>query len=174
MPQLWKRKSPSHSLYKKLISAPPGTGANTTSSGINAMCSPSARKLYWFKCKLNGQWFDALLDCAATVCCIARRCVSSNATLCRLPVSPYSGPPILDANKRPLLAREQLLISFVAGTPALSLNITMVIVDDLPYSCIIGTSLLTMLNNWSVDNINSTLSLNSSLIHLCDNPQYDN
>ena len=171
---MWKRKSSRNSLYKKLSSAPPGTGAATTSSGINAMCSPSARKLYWFKCKLNGQWFDALLDCAATVCCIARRCVSSNAVLCRLPVSRYNGPPILDANEKPLSAREQLSISFVAGTPALCLNVTMVIVDDLPYSCIIGTSLLAMLESWGVDNINSTLSLNSSLIHLCDAPQYDN
>ena len=49
----------------------------------------------------------------------------------------------------------------------------MVVVDDLPYSCIIGTSLLAKLNNWGVDNVTSTLRLNSSIVPVYDNPQHD-
>ena len=57
---------------------------------------------------------------------IARRCVAFNSVLCNLPVAPYVDPPLLDANRKPL-------------APALSLDVSMVIVDDIPYSCIIGT-----------------------------------
>ena len=160
-------------LSKKLNMAPSGTGAGETRSEVNAVNIPTVRRVYWFKCKLNGQLFDAMLDSGATVCCVARRCVSSSAALSKLPVRPYTGRPLLDANKRPLAAREELSVSFVAGSPALSLNVTMVIVDDLPYSCIIGTTLLSKLENWGVNNRTSILSLNSSTVHLCDAPQYD-
>jgi hypothetical protein len=49
----------------------------------------------------------------------------------------------------------------------------MVVVDNLPYSCIIGTSLLAKLNNRGVDNVTSTLRLNSSIVPVYDNPQHD-
>ena len=169
----WREPLCTSLLIKKLISAPPGTGATKTGSDNDVVHSSTARKLYWFKCKLNGQLFDALLDSAATICCIARRCVSSNSVLRKLPVVPYVGPPLLDANRRPLAASGKIKLSFVAGSPALCLDVSMVIVDDLPYSCIVGTSLLSKLKNWGVDNVNSILSLNSSIVHLSDSPQVD-
>ena len=114
-----------------------------------------------------------MLDSAATQCCIARRCVSSSPILSRLPLKPYTGAPLLDANRKPLAANNLISVQFVAGTPSCSISVDMVVVDDLPYSCIIGTSLLAKLNNWGVDNVRSTLHLNSAIIPVYDVPQYD-
>ena len=130
-------------------------------------------KLYWFKCKLNHQLIDSVLDSAATQCCIAKRCVTSSPILGRLPLKPYNGQPLLDANQRPVSASHVISVQFVAGTPSCSLSIDVVVVDDLPYSCIIGTSLLAKLESWGVDNVTSTLRLNSSIVPLHDSPQHD-
>ena len=137
---------------------------------IEVVRTQAVRKLYWFKCKLNGQLFYALLDCGATLCCIARRCVTSNPVLSNMPVTAYTGRPLLDANKNPLSAKEEITLFFVAGVPALRLKVSMVIVDDLPYSCIIGTNLLSKLKNWGIDNGNSILFLNSSAVSLWSAP----
>ena len=127
----------------KLKTASVGTGAENTRSEHSV-----GPRLYWFKCGLNGQILDAVLDSAATVTCIARRCVSSSNVLSKITPSPYKGLPILDANEKPLAAREVIKVTFTAGKPQLSLDITVVIVDDLPYSCLVGTSLLSKLETW--------------------------
>ena len=117
---------------------------------------------------------DAVLDSAATRCCIARRCVSSNSVLRKLVAQPYDGLPLLDANKKPLAATHIIKVNFAAGTPLLSFSIDFVIVKDLPFSCIIGTELLSKLESWGVDNVKSTLSMNSSVIPVYDKPLHDN
>ncbi len=130
-------------------------------------------KLYWFKCKLDQQLIDSVLDSAATQCCIARRCVTSSPILGRLPLKPYNGEPLLDANQRPISASHVISVQFVAGTPCCSVSIDVVVVDHLPYSCIIGTSLLAKFKSWGVDNVTSTLRLDSSAIPVHDFPQHD-
>ena len=114
-----------------------------------------------------------MLDSAATQCCIARRCVSSSPILKRLPLKPYIGEPLLDANRRPLAANYVISVQFVAGTPSCSISVDMVVVDDLPYSCIVGTSLLAKVERWGVDNVKSTLHLDAAVIPVYDVPQHD-
>ena len=162
---MWLPESRGSRLYKKLV------GASATSAG--AAIKATVHRLYWFKCKLNGQLLDCVLDSAATQCCIARRCVSSSPTLRRLPLKPYVGQPLLDANRRPLSANHVIKVQFNMGTPLLSLHVDVVVVDHLPYSCIVGTTLLSQLDKWGVDNTTSTLHLNTSMVHVHDSPQHD-
>ena len=49
----------------------------------------------------------------------------------------------------------------------------MCVIEDLAYSCIIGTPLLAKLNSWGVDNTKSTLHLNSSTVQVHASPQHD-
>ena len=107
------------------------------------------------------------------MCCIAKRCVTSSVLLKKLPLKPYTGDPILDANQRPLPATHVISVNFTAGSPVLSLSVDFVVVDHLPYSCIIGNSLLSKLNDWGVNNVTSTLRLNSSVVNVYDAPLHD-
>ena len=130
-------------------------------------------KLYWVKCKLSGQLLDCVLDSAATQCCIAKRCVSSSPILRKLPLKPYCGEPLLDANRRPLPATHVISVEFQVGKPLLSLRVDVIVVDHLPYSCIIGTTFLSRLKSWGVNNTTSTLHLNASSIPVYDAPHHD-
>ena len=122
---------------------------------------------------MNHQLIDCVLDSAATQCCIARRCVTSSPILRQLPLKPYTGVPLLDANRRPLAANNVISVQFIAGTPGCCISVDMVVVDNLPYSCIVGTSLLAKLNNWGIDNVKSTLHLDSAIVPVYDMPQHD-
>ena len=150
---------------KKLIMASAGTAG--------ADIGVRVHKLYWFKCKLSGQLLDCVLDSAATQCCIAKRCVSSSPILRNLPLKLYCGEPLLDANRRPLTATHVISIEFQVGKPLLSLQVDVVVVDHLPYSCIVGTTFLSRLESWGVNNTSSTLHLNSSSLPVYDAPHHD-
>ena len=113
--------------------------------------------MLWFKGKLNEQLFDLLLDCGTSTCCIAKRCVTSNHVLKKIPKLPYSGPMLVDVNGNPLAAENIIQLRFSVGFPELILEIDFVIVDELPYSCIVGINLLNTLKNWGVNNNSSTL-----------------
>ena len=139
-----------------------------TNSGPNTF---PEHKLYWFKCKLNGHILDCLLDSGASVTCIAKQCVTSNPILSQLIQKPYTGPILLDANRKPLSAKYVIRANFIAGTPVLSLDIDMVIVENFPYSCIVGTNLLSKLKHWGIDNTSGTLILNSSIVLISHAPQ---
>ena len=129
-------------------------------------------KLYWFAARLNGQHFDFLLDCGATVCCIAKRCVASNRVLRNLPRSPYKGPQLCGANNQPLQADTMIKLTLEVGTPTLRMDIDFVIVEDLPYSCIAGNgTFLASLKQWGVNNEIQTLTLNFSVVNLSTGPQ---
>ena len=84
-----------------------------------------------------------------------------------------------------LLAAENIIrLRFSVGSPELFLEIDFVIVDELPYSCIVGINLpyscivginlLNTLTNWGVNNNSSTLDLNSSAVNLFSEPEYNN
>ena len=88
-------------------------------------------------------------------------------------MKPYLGQPLLDANRRPLSANHVIKVQFHVGTPSLSLYVDVVVVDHLPYSCIVGTTFLSQLDKWGVDNTTSTLHLNTSMVHVYDSPQHD-
>ena len=125
-----------------------------------------SHKLWWFNGKLNGQPFDFLLDCGASVCCIAKRCVTSNRLLKNLPVHSYNGPEFYGANSKPLKV-DNIRVRLVVGTPKFVSDIDFVIVENLPYSCIAGNSFLNGLQQWGVNNSSCTLSLNSCCSNRC-------
>ena len=54
------------------------------------------------------------------------------------------------------------LVSFSFGSPGLTLEIDFAIVDEFPYSCIVGMNLLNTLKNRSADNNSNTFYLHSS------------
>ena len=158
-------------MVKKLIRAPVNPGAVNIS---DTMPVSTSKQLYWFTCRLNGQKLDAVLDSGATVTCVARRCVTGSPQLNQLPLIPYTGKPLLDANRKPLSARHVISTKFVVGVPALSVDVNIVVVDDLPYSCLVGTNLLSKLKTWGIDNTKSILTLNSSVVHLRCSPECQN
>ena len=144
-------------------------GATTDDTSTETCNLSNIRKLYWFKSKLNGQLLDCVLDSAATITCIAKRCVTSNPTLKRLRKFPYNGS-VLGANKQPLDASYFIRAHMVVGSPAVSVDVTMLIVNNLPYSCLVGTDVLSKFDRWSVDNLQSTLMLNNSSVPIYDQP----
>ena len=141
--------------------------ANTTPTS-----NASSRKLYWFKSKVNGQFMDCVLDSAATVTCIAKRCITSNPYLAKLKRHPYP-EAVFDANKNMLNIQNFVQVTICVGSPAVSRNIKLVIVDGLPYSCLVGTDYLSTFNSWGIDNLSSTLILDTSRIQVFDRPQHN-
>ena len=83
---------------------------NFNSSNFNA-------HLVWFKGKLSNQMIDIMLDCGATVSCIAERCVIGNLVLNKVPRLPYHGPPVVGANGQLLSASSTIHVPFSVGTP---------------------------------------------------------
>ena len=145
-----------------------GAYVNTTET-----CVPQKyRKLYWFKSKISGQLMESVLDSAATVSCIARRCITSNRVLNKLSLQPCNDV-VLGANKKPLVAKHYVRVTIVVGSPSVSVDVDMIVVDNLPYSCLIGTDVLSKFRNWGIDNISSILTLNSSSVQVYDKPQHD-
>ena len=54
--------------------------------------------------------------------------------------------------------------------PAISLTVNFVVIDSLPYSCIIGVSLLSKLKQWSVDNERNLVNINDAYIPVSSEP----
>lgn len=166
-------------MSKKLVSASAGDATvpvdavedySSISGGISILSNNC--KLYWFYGKLNGQPFNFLLDCGATVCCIAKRCITSNRAFKNLKKHPYRGPRLTGASNNPLNAEFVIRLTLEVGTPILRMQVEFVVVEDLPYSCIAGNkTFLTALEQWGVNNSKQTLSLNSSTVNLSTSPQ---
>ena len=158
--------------FKKRVKAPveksEGADINVVSNDENIS------RLLWFKGKINNQLFDMLLDCGASVCCIAKRCVTSNNVLKSLPKLSYDGPGLVDVNGNSLTAEGKIRTSLTVGTSGLSLYVDFVIVDGLPYSCIAGMNLLNKLQSWGVNNNSDILTLDSSSVKLYSEPQFMN
>ena len=160
--------------FKKLVRAPVDNNFIGADKNNCSLKDDKISKLLWFKGKLNNQLFDILLDCGASTCCIAKRCVTSNHVLNKLPRFPYPGLGLVDINGNPLVAENIIRLNFCVGLPEISLDIDFVIVSELPYSCIAGTNLLNKLKSRGVDNNSSTLYLDFSAVKLFSDPQYDN
>ena len=133
---------------------------------------PAAQEthLLWLSGKLNGQNLDMMLDSGATVCCLARRCLTSSPSLKTLPLQPYEGPGLLNANGTLMTPCGVVKAPLVLGHPAVSFNIEFIIIDSLPYSCILGLSFLNKLKKWGVDNSSQTFHLNDSSINVSNDP----
>ena len=105
-----------------------------------------------------------MLDSRATVCCLAKRCLTASPCLKDLPIVPYKGSGILDANGKHLQTYGVIKAPPVLGHPSLCYTIEFIIIDSLPYSCILGLSFLRQLDTWGFDNSTQTLCLNQSTL----------
>ena len=126
--------------------------------------------LLWFTGKLNGQSIPMMLDSGATVCCLAKRCYTGSRCLQNLTLQPYLGPGLLDANGQTMKPYGTIKAPLVVGQPAVSHTVEFIIIDALPYSCIIGLSFLDKFSQWGVDNSKSILHLGESIVSVSSQP----
>ena len=94
--------------------------------------------LMWIRGDLNNQFIDMMLDSGATTSCIASRCVNASPWLKGLPRKLYHGRGLFDVNGKPLNTAFEIQTSLKIGNPQLSFDVKFVVVDNLPYSCILG------------------------------------
>ena len=60
---------------------------------------------------------------------------------------------------------------FAVGTLQISLHTKFIVVDDLPYSCIVGLNILHRFDSWGIDNKLCRLQLNNSSLPVFTEPQ---
>ena len=77
------------------------------------------------------------------------------------PQHPYHGT-VVGALQKPLDAKDSIRVNMVVGSPAVSVEIYVVVVENLPYSCLVGTDVLAKFERWGV-NIEIEFLLCSSL-----------
>ena len=95
------------------------------------------------KGKIAQQLLDMFLDCGASVACISKRCVAASPSLKQLEQSAYTGPGLVGVSGRPLKVLYTVHAPVVIiGNPAISLQVQFAVIEDLPYSCIIGLDFL--------------------------------
>ena len=140
---------------------------HTVANPIKTLLTPT---LLWLKGTLAGHELPMLLDSGATVCCIAQCCVEASPQLRSLFCKPYIGSGLLDANGEIIMPSYVITFPVVVGSPSTSLTVSFVVIKLLPYSCIIGTSLLNQLKKWSVDNAWNILQFNEAYIPVSSQP----
>ena len=132
----------------------------------------SESKLLWITSLLNGQSIFMMLDSSATICCLARRCFAGSRCLQSLTLTPYFGPGLLDANGKVMKPSGTINVPLVIGQPAVSHTVEFVIIDELPYSCIICLSFLNKFSHWGVDNSRNILHLEQSIASISSQPSF--
>ena len=123
-------------------------------------------KLLWITGTLNGQSISMMLDSGEAICCLARRCFTGSRCLQNLTLTPYFGPGLLDANGKVMKPSGTIKVPLVIRQPAVSHTVEFVIIDELPYSCIIGLSFLIKFSHWGVDNFRNILHLEQSIVSI--------
>ncbi len=142
----------------------------TPQNNESPSCMSEDPKLLWLTGTLNGQKLPMLLDSGATVCCLPKRCVTASRCLQNLTLQPYSGLGLFDANGQVMKPCGTIKVPLVVGQPAVSHTVEFVIIDALPYSCIIGLSFLNKFSRWGVDNSKQILNLEHSIVPLSSEP----
>ena len=107
------------------------------------------------KGKIAHQLLDMFLDCGATVSCISKRCVAASPSLKQLQQSVYTGPGLVRVNGGPLKVLYTVCAPVVIGNPAVFLQVQFAVIEDLPYSCIIGLDFLSQLKfgAWTINKV---------------------
>ena len=85
----------------------------------------------------------------------------------------YTGPCLVGVNGRPLKVLYTVCAPVVIGNPAISLQVQFAVIEDLPYSCIIGLDFLSQLKFWGMDNQQGYLKLNDSVTPVFSKPQFN-
>ena len=122
----------------------------TPQNNESPSCMSEDPKLLWLIGTLNGQQQPMLLDSGATVCCLAKRCFTASRCLQNLTLQPYSGLGLFDANGQVMKPCGTIKVPLVVGQPAVSQTVEFVIIDALPYSCIISLSFLNKFSRWGL------------------------
>ena len=100
-----------------------------------------------------------MLDSGATICCLAKRRFTGSRCLQNLTLTPFFGPGLLHTNGKVMKPSGTITVPLVIGQPAVSHTVEFEIIDELPYSCIIGLSFLNKFSDWGVDNSRKILHL---------------
>ena len=124
----------------------------------------------WIFACLNEQPIPVMLDTGATPSCIALRCITANAVLSKLPRKPYLGLGITAANGENLQPDFIVTVTVTMGNPTTLVNVDILVIKNLPYSCIFGQNLLQLFDTWTVCNVNRIISVNASKIPFHTDP----
>ena len=115
----------------------------------------------WITATLSGQTLPTMIDTGATPNCIALRCVVSSSYLKGLTRKQYHGKTVIDANGNQLKPKFVISVSVVLGSSPLSFECDFIVIDGLPFSCILGQSLLSKFDTWSVCNVSKNIIFNN-------------
>ena len=118
--------------------------------------------LIWSTSKLSGQDLPVMFDTGATPNCIALRCVLGSSILSKLPRKPYQGKGVIDANGNFLKPKFVISPTLVLGSPSISLQTTFIVVDTLPFSCILGQNTFSKFSKWTINNIDKCIIINDT------------
>ena len=124
----------------------------------------NTNSLIWVNVCLNGQQVPAMVDSGANPNCISLRCVQGSHYLKHLTKVEYSGKQIVDANGEPIQPSYVIKCKLLLGTPCIEIETEFVVIDTLPFSCIIGQTTLHTFSSWEVSNTNKLLTINKSHI----------
>ena len=149
------------------------TEARKEGNDVNNLSNSTPIHLMWIRGNINGQYLDMMLDSGASTSCIAQRCVTASPYLKDLPRKKYSGLGLYDVSGNSLSVSFEIETKVVIGTPPLEKVMKFIVVDNLPYSCILGMNYLGILDNWGMDNGNRCLKLDSSMCPVFSRPQCD-
>ena len=94
----------------------------------------------------------------------------SPKNLQNLPLQGHTGPDLLDANGQIMKPFGVIKATFVVGHPAVSHIVEFMIIDTLPYSCILGLSFLNKFTKWGIDNSKKLLHLDQSVVLVSSQP----
>ena len=87
-----------------------------------------------------------------------------------LPLQRYHGPGLLNANGTLITPCGVITSNLIIGHPTVCYVVDFLVVDSLPYSRIIGLSILNKLKKWGVDTALQTFFLDNSSIKLSHDP----
>ena len=125
----------------------------------------SDNSLIWVKAVLNNnQTKPSMIDSGANPNCISMRCVQGSSHLRHLERSLYSGKRIFDAKGDLIEPNFVIKCSLSLGTPKLTIDTEFVVVETLPFSCIIGQKTLKVFETWEVSNVNKILTINKNYV----------
>ena len=116
--------------------------------------------LIWSTARISGQELPVMFDTGATPNCIALRCVIASPILNRLPRQSYQGKGIIDANGNLLQPKFVINPTLKIGSPSISLQTPFLVIDTLPFSCILGQNTFSKFSKWTINNVEKCIIVN--------------
>ena len=130
----------------------------------NVIQISNKNSLIWLSVKINGQGLPGMLDSGANPNCISLRCVRNSPYLKRLQQYKYTGKQMVDANENPIQPSYVIKCKLAMGRPEIVVDTEFVVLESLPFSCIIGQQTLRTFDSWEVSNVNKVLTINKTFV----------